>query len=223
MNHEINLTAEGETNKARNAKAPYMTQAEAEAFFVENRKLIHQLLKPYKGCDEYDDLYQEASIGFFKGLQTYQEGKNTKLTTYACECAKNQVKMHLRRINAKFRTATVVSLEYSGPQGSINGAESNDVSPFLNKDFSETDTLHQPEDSLEESLYKKDIMKKALAIIDNEMPYEHRIVLYRYFEGVSQSRTAKELHSSQASISKIQKSALASLIVTMKNRGIIAS
>ena len=83
------------------------TEDEINDFMYRNRKLIHAVLRPYRGLDDYDDLYQEAAIGFYKGIKTYDPKKGIKLTTYAFACARNQVKMYLRRATAKSRTGTV--------------------------------------------------------------------------------------------------------------------
>ena len=45
-------------------KVPETTQ-EISDFMEKNRKLIHAIIKPYRGLDAYDDLYQEAALGFF--------------------------------------------------------------------------------------------------------------------------------------------------------------
>ena len=93
---------------ARPAYRP-MTRDEANDFISENKSLIHAVLRSYKGCDEYDDLFQVASIGFYKGIMSYDPSQRVKMTTYCYECAKNEVKMHLRKNAAKSRTAAAVS------------------------------------------------------------------------------------------------------------------
>ena len=69
---------------ARPAYHP-MTRDEANDFISENKSLIHAVLRSYKGCDEYDDLFQVASIGFYKGIMSYDPSQRVKMTTYCYE------------------------------------------------------------------------------------------------------------------------------------------
>ena len=46
------------------------TEEEINDYMYRNRKLIHAVLRPYRGLDDYDDLFQEASLGFLKGIRT---------------------------------------------------------------------------------------------------------------------------------------------------------
>lgn len=192
------------------------TPEEINDFFEKNIKLIHFVLKPYKGCDEYDDLFQEASMGFFKGITTFSPGRGVKLTTYACECAKNEVKMHLRRSSAKSRTATLVSLDVDGTDP--DGTEHDSL---LNRDHSECDSLHPSVGSLEDIVCQRDIFTRAMAIIDTDMTFEQQLVLHQHLEGIPQAETAKELNSSQANVSKILKLAICELVLKLRARGII--
>lgn len=192
------------------------TKEEINEFFSQNIKLIHSLLKPYKGCDEYDDMFQEASVGFFKGITTFCPSKGVKLTTYAYECAKNQVKMHLRRSNAKSRTATVVSLDIDN--SSSDGVERESL---LNKDLGERDSLHPSAGNLEDLVCQRDLFCRAMAIIDTEMSVEQQLVLRHHLSNIPQAATAIELNSSQANVSKILKIAICELVLMLRNRGII--
>ena len=89
----------------------YATPDAYEKFLRENIGLIRKVLNPYRGLDEYDDLFQEACLGVFKALLTYNSSRGTKLTSYVFICAQNQVRMYLRTNNAKCRAGETVSLE----------------------------------------------------------------------------------------------------------------
>lgn len=39
---------------------------------------------------DYDDLYQEASLGFFNSVQTFDKNKSASFKTYATSCIKNK-------------------------------------------------------------------------------------------------------------------------------------
>lgn len=193
------------------------TAEEINEYLSNNTNLIHSMLKHYRGCDEYDDLFQEASVGFYKGCVSYRPNKGVKLSTYVYECARNQVKMYLRRKSAKSRTAMVVSLDATSPDG--DGSERDSL---LNQDWGERDTMRSSPLPLEDIVCQKDIMTRSLDII-SEFPYEWRIVLYRYMEGIPQSKTAAELESSQANVSKMLKYAICELRHQLTIRGIIGN
>lgn len=192
------------------------TREQINQFFADNIKLIHELLKQYKGLDEYDDLFQEASLGFYKGIISYDPSKGTKLTTYAYECARNQVKMHLRKIQAKFRTATIISLDFRSED-----KESSEQDSLLNQRQSEHDSLHPWLLNMEDTICQNDLIDRILDVVDSEMTYEQQVVIHRMMQGVPQSETAKELNSSQANVSKCLKYALCELHLKLLNYGII--
>lgn len=129
------LLRQVEEDPFANQKVPE-TPEELEEFIIRNYRLIHAVLKPYRGLDEYDDLLQEANIGFLKGIQSYDPNKKVKLTTYAYVCAKNQVKMYLRRSCAKSRSGTVVSLD-----ASLDGDSDDEKNSLLNRDLESANPL----------------------------------------------------------------------------------
>lgn len=201
-----------ENDEYANQKTPE-TIEEVSAFMEHNKKLIHAILKPYRGLDEYDDLFQEASLGFFKGIQTYDPNREIKLTTYAYTCGKNQVKMYLRRSAAKSRTATVVSLE-----AGFDGDDDRDN--MLNRDLEQLDPLNEPV-SLEDRIHTSTLFHTAMDIVMHEMSKPQQIVITEMMKGTPQSQTAKILKTSQSEVSKILKTAICDLRLKMQERGIV--
>jgi RNA polymerase sporulation-specific sigma factor len=198
---------------ARPAYHP-MTRDEANDFISENKSLIHAVLRSYKGCDEYDDLFQVASIGFYKGIMSYDPSQRVKMTTYCYECAKNEVKMHLRKNAAKSRTAAVVSLD--GLQDPDTGRSEN----WLERNLAENDPFHPVTEDIGDTIGNKEVFDAAMRIIQEEMSWEEQLVLRRFMAGQPQSVTATELGASQAKVSKIQKIAIAKLTLAMKERNL---
>ncbi len=198
---------------ARPAYRP-MTRDEANDFISENKSLIHAVLRSYKGCDEYDDLFQVASIGFYKGIMSYDPSQRVKMTTYCYECAKNEVKMHLRKNAAKSRTAAVVSLD--GLQDPDTGRSEN----WLERNLAENDPFHPVTEDIGDTIGNKEVFDAAMRIIQEEMSWEEQLVLRRFMAGQPQSVTATELGASQAKVSKIQKIAIAKLTLAMKERNL---
>lgn len=214
------------TNEAvslNNTKCPE-TPEEINQFIADNVKLLHSLLKPYRGVDEYEDLFQEASLGFYRGIVTYSQrralkpnGRHAKLTTYAYQCALNQVKMYLRAKQAKSRNAPVFSLD------SGLAIDHPEYDSYLNRDLRKFDAWHPAQDDMEDHVYRREVLRRALRIVDIEMSREERIAIHRMLEGVSQVEIAKELNTSQANVSKCIKTAIWKIKIKLINRGIIPS
>ena len=176
--------------------------------------MLFRSLRSYKGCDEYDDLFQVASIGFYKGIMSYDPSQRVKMTTYCYECAKNEVKMHLRKNAAKSRTAAVVSLD--GLQDPDTGRSEN----WLERNLAENDPFHPVTEDIGDTIGNKEVFDAAMRIIQEEMSWEEQLVLRRFMAGQPQSVTATELGASQAKVSKIQKIAIAKLTLAMKERNL---
>lgn len=62
---------------------------------------------------EYEDLYQIAMIGIWKASMKFNEDKGVKFTTFAYAFAHYDILKHFRALQAKCRTATLVSLDNS--------------------------------------------------------------------------------------------------------------
>lgn len=208
--------ATANTGNASSVRAAYrpMTRDEANVFISENKSLIHAVLRSYKGCDEYDDLFQIASIGFYKGIMSYNPALRVKMTTYCYECAKNEVKMHLRKNSAKSRSAAVVSLD------SLQDPDTGRSENWLERNLAENDTFHPATEDIGDTIGNKEVFDAAMKIIQDEMSWEEQLVLQRFMSGQPQSVTAKELGASQAKVSKIQKIAIAKLTLAMKERNL---
>lgn len=184
------------------------TDREIDDFLYRNRRLIHAILRPYRGLDDYDDLYQEASIGFLQGLRTYNPKRGIKITTYAFACGRNQVKMYLRRGRAKSRTGITVSLEASYDPD-------NERDNLLNKDLNSFDPLHEPED-MDEAIHRGIEYARAERIMNKYLNETQRFVVRQMMRGIPQSKTAKILATSQSEISKILKTSICIIKLKME-------
>lgn len=186
------------------------TPEEVDQFYRANVKLLHSIVRPYRGLDEYEDLLQEASIGFIKAIQTYKPNRGVKLTTYAFICARNEVRMYLRRNSAKSRTAVVVSLD-------TGSDDDHDQDSLMNRICGHDGSAS----SLEDSLYIKAVFRQAMYIVEREMGHASVFVIRRTMEGVPQSQMAKELSLSQSKVSKILSAAIRELRMRLEEQGVV--
>lgn len=203
---------EAEDPYGNNGKIP-TTDEEINDYMYRNRKLIHAVLRPYRGLDDYDDLFQEASFGFYKGIKTYDPNKGIKLTTYAFACARNQVKMYLRRATAKSRTGTVLSLD-----ASLDPSGTDERDTLHNRDLSGFDPLAAPLD-LDDKIHDNILCDVARRMMKEWLNETQQFIIIQYLKGVPQAKTAKILHTSQSEISKIQKTSFCIIRLKMEEGG----
>ena len=72
--------------------------------------------QPLIGFEE-KDLYQEGLIGLLSAMETYQDSKETKFSTYASRCIENRIATAINRaMNTKNKNLNdSVSLDYVDP------------------------------------------------------------------------------------------------------------
>jgi RNA polymerase sigma factor (sigma-70 family) len=99
---------------------------------MENIKLIRKIAKSFHQTSgiEYDELFQEAMIGYFKAIETHDPDKGM-LSTHIWSCVSNQLKNYLKR-----------EKEYADPLMSLETAinipdERNDFLEMLSMEANE--------------------------------------------------------------------------------------
>lgn len=73
---------------------------------IKHENLVRFVLKKL-GFDlnnpEYEDLFQEGSIGLLKAIRTFDEDKKMKFSTYACKCILNEILCYCRARNCRIK------------------------------------------------------------------------------------------------------------------------
>ena len=74
---------------------------EAKKKLVEhNLRLVVYIAKKFENTNVgIEDLISIGTIGLMKAINTFNNGKNIKLATYASRCIENEILMYLRRSN----------------------------------------------------------------------------------------------------------------------------
>ncbi len=74
---------------------------EARQILVEhNLRLVVYIAKKFENTGiGIEDLISIGTIGLMKAINTFNNGKNIKLATYASRCIENEILMYLRRSN----------------------------------------------------------------------------------------------------------------------------
>lgn len=73
-------------------------------------KIVKFVLKDMKLGYRFDDLYDIGIIGFVRGINSYDENKNVKYSTYLYECIKNEILKYVDYEKNERRKGEIVSL-----------------------------------------------------------------------------------------------------------------
>lgn len=130
--------------------------------------------------DEVADLSQEGLIAFIKAVQTFDDSKGIKLSTYANTCITNRMLSSISKMN----------------KISFNEALSDDVEALSESGSSQTDFEQSPESIiLEQEKYKEIISRISCSLTDLEWT-----VFNLYLEERTYSQIADELSLSQKAV-----------------------
>ncbi|MRX71347.1 RNA polymerase sporulation sigma factor SigK [Bacillus lacus] len=163
-----------------------------------NLRLVAHIVKKFENTGEdSEDLISIGTIGLIKAIESYSQGKGTKLATYAARCIENEILMHLRALK---KTKKDVSLhDPIGQDKEGNEISLIDVLKSENDDVIDTIQLNM---ELEK-------VKKFIGILDDR---EKEVIVGRFGLDLKKEKTqreiAKELGISRSYVSRIEKRAL---------------
>ncbi|RIW37620.1 RNA polymerase sporulation sigma factor SigK [Bacillus salacetis] len=172
---------------------------EARNILIEhNLRLVAHIVKKFENTGEDpEDLISIGTIGLIKAIESYSEGKGTKLATYAARCIENEILMHLRALK---KTKKDVSLH--DPIG--QDKEGNEISLI--------DILKSDADDVIETIQlsmELEKVRKYICVLDDR---EKEVIIGRFGLDMNEEKTqreiAKELGISRSYVSRIEKRAL---------------
>jgi RNA polymerase sporulation-specific sigma factor len=163
-----------------------------------NLRLVAHIVKKFENTGEdSEDLISIGTIGLIKAIESYSEGKGTKLATYAARCIENEILMHLRALK---KTKKDVSLH--DPIG--QDKEGNEISLL--------DILKSESEDVIETIQLNMELEKIKEYIDILDEREKEVIIGRFGLDFQKEKTqreiAKELGISRSYVSRIEKRAL---------------
>lgn len=130
--------------------------------------------------DEVADLSQEGLVGFIKAIQTFDNSKGIKLSTYANTCITNRMLSSISKMN----------------KISVNEALSEDVDVLSSSGNNQVNFERSPESIiLEQERYQETILKISYLLTDLEWT-----VFNLYLEEKTYSQISNELSLSQKAV-----------------------
>lgn len=210
-------------------------QRACEQALDENVGLIWAIVRRYYGCGvDPDDLYQLACLGFLKAVRGYDPAFGTQFSTYAVPKIAGEIRRFLRDDGAvkisrgvkeqmyAIRTAQTklqhrlnrepTLSELSGETGLTPeeiAAAQTAMEPVasLQMETAEGLTLESVlgTDGMEEQVVENLVLHQALRSLPEQ---ECKVLLLRYYKGMTQSRVARVIGVSQVQVSRIERRAV---------------
>lgn len=167
-----------------------------------NLRLVAHIVKKFEhDVNIQDDLISIGTIGLIKGIDTYSNNKNVKLTTYCARCIQNEILMYYRSNNKYNKNISINdSIGYDKDGNEIT------IVDILKSD--------KPDFALD--LYQKENVKLLSEYVKVLNKREKEIIAYRYGlnnnDELTQKEIAKKLHISRSYVSRIEKRALTKML-----------
>ena len=167
-----------------------------------NLRLVAHIVKKFekKNIDS-DDLISIGTIGLIKGIDSYNNSKSTKITTYAARCIENEILMFFRSNKKNLNNVSLNdSIGYDKDGNEINLIDVlKDNSPDMN------DIIHTKDNI--------SLLNKYLNLLNER---EKEIIIKRYglcgSNEFTQKEIAKQLKISRSYVSRIEKRALTKIL-----------
>ena len=170
----------------------------ARAKLIEhNLRLVAHIVKKYDTKENNDDLISIGTIGLIKGVDSFKNDKNTRLTTYCAKCIQNEILMHFRN-NKKH----------------VNDVSLNDSIGY-DKDGNEInliDVIRSDDEDILVQLHNKDSVNTLLKYLNILNDREKEIIIKRYGlfgnDELTQKEISEKMDISRSYVSRIEKRAL---------------
>ena len=208
-----------------------------DRFIEENLGLVHSLCRRFAGRGiEYDDLYQAGCIGLIKATDAFDEQRGLCFSTYAVPVIMGEIRRLFRDGGAVkvSRSVKELGLKISREKQIMEQklcreptvselAEKLGVSPeeiteamcasqptvsLTRDDNGESCETDLPTVSTEDEISDRLLLDAAFEKLDET---EKRIVTYRYYEYLTQSKTAELMNMTQVQVSRAEKKILLKL------------
>ena len=173
---------------------------EARRILIEyNLRLVAHIVKKYQSAeDDMEELISIGTIGLIKAVDTFDQEKARRLSTYAARCVENEILMYMRAKKKYMRETS-----YYEPIGTDK--EGNEIQLL--------DIMESGEPEAMEQIQLKDDSLRIYRLLEESLSERERLVLimrYGLYGGreYTQREIAERLGISRSYISRIEKNAL---------------
>ena len=173
---------------------------EARRILIEyNLRLVAHIVKKYQSAeDDMEELISIGTIGLIKAVDTFDQEKARRLSTYAARCVENEILMYMRAKKKYMRETS-----YYEPIGTDK--EGNEIQLL--------DIMESGEPEAMEQIQLKDDSLRIYRLLEERLSERERLVLimrYGLYGGreYTQREIAERLGISRSYISRIEENAL---------------
>ena len=160
-----------------------------------NLRLVVHIAKKYTTSEqELEDYTSIGTIGLIKAIDSFEDNKGFKISTYASRCIENEILMHIR--SSKKQKAEVSMHQVIGTDKDGN-------------DMELIDTLVLKEKDAVEDIHDKTMLKQVLEYIDKNLNKREKLIMNKRYglDGKppkTQQQLADELGISRSYVSRIE-------------------
>lgn len=213
-------------------------KAERDAFIEQNLGLVHSLCKRFCGRGiEYDDLYQAGCMGLVKAFDAFDDTRGLCFSTYAVPVVLGEIRRLFRDGGAVkvSRSVKELSMKINRVQSQLEqrlghepavselaqalGVSAEDITeavcasqPTVSLTFEDKDDgiseIDLPVRSTEDEISDRLVLDEAFSKLSET---ERSIINCRYFQSMTQSKTADTLLMTQVQVSRAEKKILCKL------------
>ncbi len=205
-----------------------------DALVKENLGLVHACANKFRGRgSEYDDLFQAGCVGLCKAAANFDAERGFAFSTYAVPVILGEIRRIFRdggtvkvsrSLKEKARTALKAKQELENEltrEPTISelakklGVEVSEAAELLTvsmpvisltaQDETSSRQLDIPTEAPEEAISEKLALKKVVSLLEER---DRKLIELRYFDGLTQVKTAAELGMSQVQVSRREKALL---------------
>lgn len=205
-----------------------------EEFIKQNLGLVHSICRRFAGRGlEYDDLYQAGCIGLVKAVDAYDFERGFAFSTYAVPVIMGEVRRlfrdggaikvsrSIKELNQKIIKVNELLRQQLNREPTVNeianklGVNVSDVSEAICASQATVSLTVENDDGISEidlpTIDHQEVIDNKIIIESaaKKLSETERLILkYRYFDLLTQGKTAKKLNMTQVQVSRAEKKIL---------------
>ena len=177
---------------------------ERDRFASRHMGLVHAICKRFSGRGiEYEELFAAGCLGLTKAMDGFDSSRGLQFSTYAFPVIMGEVKRLFRdggavRVSRSLRELSLKIARLNRARAPLSLTASDDGEP----------QLELPTPDIQEALTERLSLQAALNTLQER---DRRLIVLRYYQGQTQTQTARFLGMTQVQVSRREKKLLAQL------------
>ena len=205
------------------------------SMYIENQALIHHIIRKHyphlRGTSQYEDAFQNGSIGLLKAIKGFKSDKGCEFSTYAYPAIRSEIYKGLYKNNSNLNVSRYASSIHMSYKSLVEDGYSFDeivdelnttpatlldtINAFDSNDYLEREIASNPDGS---SLKVRDLIKydfntedyfefnttlnSAKILCNIFLSEEDNIMLGNYYNGIAQAEIGEKVGKNQVSVSR---------------------